>query len=129
MRNLLLIISSLLVSCSLLSAQQNDRSEKSSGDPGQTTVRGCLSPSALALTSDSGTTYELVGDSSQLGKLAGKEVSVTGAKGSASAISTGTPGGTGLSTSNPTAGTAPTIRVTAAKKISDHCGVAKPKAH
>jgi hypothetical protein len=96
-------------------------------DANQSTVRGCLSgaPDAFILASDSRTTYELVGDSTQLSRLVGKEVEVTGNEGSASGISTGVYGYTGLATSNPTAGTAPTIRVTAANKISDDCEASK----
>jgi hypothetical protein len=124
MRNLLLLTASLFVSFSLLSAQPNPRSGQSSHDANQSTVRGCLAgaPGAFTLKSDSGTTYEIVGDSAQLSKLAGKEVSVTGSKGSATDISNGESGHTGMGTTQPSAGTAPTIRVTTAAEISDHCG-------
>jgi hypothetical protein len=131
MRNLLLITAFLFISFSRLLAQQDAGSDKSFPDANQSTVHGCLNgaPSAFTLASDSGTTYELVGDSTQLSQLVGKEVDITGSKGSASGISTGVTGYTGLATSNPTAGTAPTIRVTTAKETSDHCEATKRDVH
>jgi hypothetical protein len=121
MRNPILIVTFLLSSFALLWAQQPSRS--SSGDPSQSTVHGCLKggPGAFTLAAHNGTTYELVGDSQQLSKLSGKEVSVSGMKGSASGISAGMSGHTGEATSNPTAGTAPTIRVSSAVKLADQC--------
>lgn len=104
-------------------AQPNSSSSSSQTDPRPSTVKGCLAGADgnFTLASQSGTTFQLVGDAAQLSKLAGMEVSVTGMKGSASDISTGQSGYTGLSTSNPTAGTAPMIRVKHAKKIADTC--------
>jgi hypothetical protein len=122
MRNLWLIASFMLVSVCVIIAQPSQPGSAQT-DPKPTTVQGCLkgADGSFVLTSDSGTTYELVGDSHQLSRLAGMEVSVTGNHGSASDISTGESGHTGLATSNPTAGTAPTIQVMHAKKISSNC--------
>lgn len=93
------------------------------GDPGRANVQGCLSGMAdsFTLTTKSGKTYMLVGDSKLLNNLAGREVRITGEKGSATDISDGMSGRTGEGTSNPTAGTAPTIKVTRATKVADQC--------
>lgn len=121
MRNPTLIATFLLLSLGLLWGQPH--SNNSSGDSSQSTVRGCLkgAPGAFTLVGDNGTTYELVGDSQQLSKLAGNEVSVTGSKGSGTDMSTGMSGHTGEATSNPSAGTAPMIKVKKAVKVADQC--------
>ncbi len=119
MRNFTFLIAFLLGSFGLLLAQPPNSSAKAKDQ----SYRGCLkgAPGAFRLTSDSGGTYELVGDSKQLAKLSGDEVMVKGSEGSASAIDTGAPGNSGLATSNPTAGTAPTIRVNSVIKTADQC--------
>jgi hypothetical protein len=118
-----LLVAFLFAAISWLSAQPAAHSNPSQNDPGPAITRGCLRGGldSFTLTSKSGTTYELVGDTSQLSKLSGDEVSITGRKGSASDVSTGLSGYTGLATSNPTEGSAPMIRVTQVQKISDTC--------
>jgi Protein of unknown function (DUF5818) len=76
MRTLILIATSLFMSFGLLWAQPPR-------DSSQSSVQGCLQggPGAFTLAADNGTTYELVGDSKQLSKLSGMEVTVTGMKG------------------------------------------------
>ncbi len=128
MRKMLLIAASLLLSTSQLLAQQNDNKDKSNGR--QFVTQGCLlgAPGALRLKT-SGTTYEIVGDTAQMSDMVGKEVKVTGQEGSASDISTGLSGHTGLGTSNPTAGTAPTIKVKTAQVLSSDCEQDNRKSH
>lgn len=93
------------------------------GDKDNPKVQGCLSGDgdSFTLKTTSGKTYMLVGDFKELNKLTGKEISVSGEKGSATDISDDMSGRTGEATSNPTAGTAPTIRVIHATKVADQC--------
>jgi hypothetical protein len=85
--------------------------------------RGCLrgEDGNFRLAMSSGHHYQLAGDKSQLKNLTDKEVMIKGYEGSASDVSTGMSGPTGEATSNPTAGTEPTIRVDSATKVSDQC--------
>jgi Protein of unknown function (DUF5818) len=89
-RTPLLLIAALLISVSLLSAQQKGQCDNS-GKGNSSTVHGCVrrAPGAFTLATASGTTYEITGDSSQLNKMAGKQVQVTGEKSSSTDISTG----------------------------------------
>jgi hypothetical protein len=122
MRHLTLSIAFLLASFTMLYAQQ-DNSGGSGHNSHNSSVRGCLGGAAGNYTLTSGdTTYELVGNEELLSKLTGKEVKITGPKGSATDIPPGMAGQTGEATSNPTAGAAPTIKVMVATIISDHCG-------
>lgn len=120
-RSPVLLVALLFALISWVSAQPAHASSQAGAR--QAVTQGCLAGGvgSFTLTSKSGTTYELVGDASQLSKLNGEEVSITGSKGSASDISTGLSGYTGLSTSNPSAGSAPEIRVSQVKKISGTC--------
>lgn len=126
MKSLSLITSCLVLTfCFALSgsACAQGTSANSSAGSSHSTFQGCLRGAAGSfelITSKK--TYELVGNESELSKLAGREVSITGDKGSASGESTDVSGHTGDATSNPTAGTAPTIRVTSVTQISEHCG-------
>lgn len=121
MRTLLYVSAFLLASFGFLSAQQagsanaSDRSKAS-------TFEGCLQSSESGFTLKTNhQTYEVTGDTAQLNNLSGKEVRITGKEGSASDVSTGAPGNSGLSTSNPSAGAAPTIQANKVNKISDQC--------
>ena len=124
MRTLFLVAAFLLVSFGMLLAQPLSNSNAPHNRESESSFRGCLHEghSSFTLISDSGRIYELVGDAAQLSKLAGNEVMISGQEGSASDIDTDTPPHSGLSTSNPTAGTAPTIKVMNVTKVSDHCG-------
>lgn len=121
MRHVTLTIALLLASFTMLYAQDN--SGGSGHNSRNSSVRGCLGGAAGNYTLTSGdTTYELVGNEELLSKLTGKEVKITFPKGSATDIPPGTAGQSGETTSNPIAGTAPTIKVMMATVISDHCG-------
>ncbi len=127
MRNLLLMAPLLLFSFPFAVATG---SQANNGSHHQT-YRGCLdgADGNYMLKATNGMTYELTGDRTGLSKLAGKEVSLTGMEGSASGVSTGVYGHTGEATSNPTAGTAPTIHVKQVMKVADSCGMAKGQGH
>jgi hypothetical protein len=119
MRSYLLIGTFLAVSLTVVAAQQSG-SDSSSDTKHQSVTQGCLNNGSDGFTlSSGGTTYMLSGDTSQLAGMAGKEVKVTGNKGNASETSTGASGNSGLATSNPTAGTAPTIKITRISKVAD----------
>ena len=87
------------------------------------TVRGCLkaSTSGFALKSEKGTTYELVGDTTEVTKLVGKEVEVKGVKTPGIDVSTGLLAHPGEMASNPKAANRHVIEVSNASEIADHC--------
>ena len=120
MQRVLLFTAFLVLSLGMVSAQDQSGSANSNSNKNETTLQGCLAgaPSAFRLTSDDGTTYQLVGDNGQLGHLVGKKVMVKGkpTSGNVSAGST-VPGASG----SPAVGQ-PNFTVESAKKISDHCG-------
>jgi hypothetical protein len=124
MKNVYLALALLMTVFGMLLAQERPASAHPSDQKDQATVRGCLKSSSngFALTSDSATTYELMGDPAQLSPLISKEIEVKGLRGSASDVSTGQSGQTGAATSNSTDGTAPILRLSSATRISDHCG-------
>lgn len=117
MRTLTCLVTFLLLSVGAVFAQP----------PAKHDYRGCLrgDEGGFRLVTNSGRTYALVGDKSQLANLADKEVMINGEEGSASDVSTGMSGRTGEATSNPTAGTEPTIQVKSANKIADQCRTTK----
>jgi Protein of unknown function (DUF5818) len=85
-----------------------------------TSVEGCLrgSDGNFTLTDNSGTTYQLQGDTSKLSKHVGHEVQITGSPSPSSAASSsaGAPG------SSPSQ----TLTVDKMKHISESCKTAKP---
>lgn len=123
MQRILLLTTFLLLSLGLMAAQDQSAASNSKSGHKETTMRGCLrgAPSAFTLTSDDGTTYQLVGDNGQLGHLVGKEVMLKGEPTSAN-LPTGALGNTGTSASNSGAATGPSFTVNSAKKIADQCG-------
>lgn len=128
MIRVLLLTVSLLVGVGWLQAQeqypQTGSSQTTSSDNGRTTIQGCLQSSSdgnYTLTADSGTTYQLQGDTSKLSAHVGHEVQITGSTTSASnATSTtaGTPAG---------ATEQPTLTVQNMKHISKMCKSTSPK--
>jgi uncharacterized protein DUF5818 len=85
MARTILLALTLLASAAWVQAQsqypQSSSSQSgTSGNSGQATVQGCLQGSSgnYTLTSDSGTTYQLQGDTSKLDKHVGHEVAITG---------------------------------------------------
>jgi Protein of unknown function (DUF5818) len=102
--------------------QSSSSQSGTSGASGQTTVQGCLqgSSGSYSLTSDSGTTYQLQGDTSKLSKHVGHEVAITGNTSSSSAS---TPSGetSPSSTSAGASGSSQTLNVDSVKHISETC--------
>ena len=112
MSKMLVLALTLLCSAAWLQAQdQNSQNPPDSSAPAasQTSVKGCLqgSDGNFTLTSDSGTTYSLQGDTSKLSDHVGHEVRITGTTANASS-----------SNSN---GSQPTLTVEKFKHISKTC--------
>jgi Protein of unknown function (DUF5818) len=127
MARTILLTVTLLASAAWVQAQsqypQSSSSQSgTSGNSGQTTVQGCLQGSSgnYTLTSDSGTTYQLQGDTSKLDKHVGHEVAITGSTSSSSA-STPSTGTTPSSTSVGASGSSQTLNVDNVKHISETC--------
>lgn len=97
-------------------------SSQSSGAGNETTVRGCLSGSSgnYTLTSDSGTTYQITGDTSKLSDHVGHEVEI---KGTTSPSSSSSSGGAASSTGSTSAGggSQQTLSMTSMKHIASTC--------
>ena len=79
----LMLVLALLVSSAWLTAQeypQTGSSQTGNAAAGQNTIQGCLQGSngSYTLKADSGTTYQLQGDTSMLSKHVGHEVQITG---------------------------------------------------
>ena len=88
--------------------------QSSSPSSGQTSVKGCLqgSDGNFTLTDQSGTTYQLQGDTSKLSEHVGHEVQIMGTTSDASASS-------GSSTSQ--GSSQPTLTVAKVKHLSKTC--------
>lgn len=121
MQKILMFVLTLLLSTAWVAAQEYPQTGSKHGEStasGQATVQGCLQGSngSYTLTSESGTTYQLQGDTSKLSKHVGHEVQITG-----------TPSGSGSATSeNSNAGTSgsgsqQTLMVDNVKQISKSC--------
>lgn len=84
---------------------------------GQTTVQGCLQASngGFTLTSDSGTMYQLQGDTSKLSKHNGHEVEITGSTSGAGSSTSA------MGSNSSTAGAGQTLTVSSMKHISKTC--------
>lgn len=96
-------------------------SSQSSDAGNETTVRGCLSGSSgnYTLTSDSGTTYSITGDTSKLSDHVGHEVEI---KGTTSPSSSSSSGGAAGATGPSSGGAAQqTLSMTGMKHISSTC--------
>src|SRR5215471_9619391 len=131
MARICLLVLTLLVSAAWVQAQSQypqsnpgQTGTSTSGTSGETTVQGCLQGSSgnYTLTSDTGTTYQLQGDTSKLSKHVGHEVEIKGAT-SASSSAVTSSGGTNpsTSTSTSTAGGSQTLNVDKVKHISTTC--------
>lgn len=123
MAKTLILTLALLASSAWLTAQeypQSGSSKTGTASAGQTTVKGCLQESngSYTLTADSGTTYQLQGDTAKLSKHVGHEVQITGTSSAA---------GSSTSAMSPNAGTSAggsqqTITVDNMKHLSKSCG-------
>lgn len=130
MTKTLLLAFAILLSAAWLQAQtqssqsstdQSGSSASSSSAAGQTTVQGCLegSSGSYTLTSDSGTKYQLSGDTSKLDKHVGHEVAVTG---STSGSSSATPSsGSSASTTSNSSSSGSSLSVDSVKHIAATC--------
>ena len=117
-----MLVLALLVSSAWLSAQeypQTGSHQTGNAAAGQNTIQGCLEGSngSYTLTADSGTAYQLQGDTSMLSKHVGHEVQITGTSSAAGGSNSeaspnaGTPGGTQR-----------TLTVDNVKHVSKTCG-------
>jgi hypothetical protein len=132
-----LIISTFLLLCAAWAGAQTSGSatqpssqtgsmSQSSSDSAQT-VQGCLGGSAgnFTLTSSSGTTYQLAGNTSKLSDHVGEQVEITGSASSASG-SAGTGSTTSSSaTSSGSMGGGQTINVQKVKRIASSCNTSR----
>jgi hypothetical protein len=110
MARTLLLVFTLLLSAAWLQAQNSSSqsnpsqsASSSASSSGQTKVEGCLegASGSYTLMSNTGTTYQLQGDTAKLSKHVGHEVEITGTTSGSSAASTGaTSPSTGTSASN-----------------------------
>jgi len=113
------------------SATQGSSSSSSSSQmgataAGETSVQGCLqgSSGSYTLTADSGTTYQLSGDTSKLAKHVGHEVQITGTSaGAASSASSPSASSGSMSGSSGSQ----TLTVEKVKHVSETCKAAGGK--
>lgn len=114
------------------SSQTGSQTGSMSGSENAQTVEGCLGGSAgnFTLTSSSGTTYQLAGDTSKLSNHVGEQVEITGSTSSASASST-SPSSSASSSTSPSAsasgaaGGGQTLTVQKVRKIASSCSTGK----
>jgi hypothetical protein len=120
MQKALMLACVFLLSGAWLTAQSDSQtgSKDSGAASGQTTVQGCLQGSngAYTLTSDSGTMYQLQGDSATLSKHSGHEVRITGSTSGAGDSSNAMSPNAGASGSS-----GQTLTVTHLKHVSKTC--------
>src|SRR5215470_13912770 len=138
MRQLLLIVSVLVLGLSSAVAQDSSAAPSSSypaqqstgqgqtGAAGQMTVEGCLSGSngSYTLTDKNGMTYQLTGDTARLSEHVGHEVRITGTRSSASSNA-----GDGTASSAAGGAGSEMLQVTSVKHISKTCKSATGMSH
>ncbi len=118
----MMLLLALLVSTAWLTAQEYPQSGSKHTEgtaSGQTTVQGCLQSSngSYTLISDSGTTYQLQGETSKLSKHVGHEVEITGSPSEAGSSTSGMSPHAGASAG----GSEQTLTVHSLKHISKTC--------
>jgi hypothetical protein len=99
-----------------------------SSEANATTIQGCLGGSTgnFTLTDKSGMTYQLAGNTSDLSKHVGEEVSIRGSSSASGSASANAGSASGSSSTSPSAGASssanqPTFNVTDVTKISSTC--------
>ena len=121
MRKTILLAATLPLVCigMLIAKPQQDPSHGKS----ISIVRGCLkaSTSGFALRGEDGSGYELIGDTTEITKLLGKEVEVKGLKTSGIDVSTGLLAHPGETVNNSGGVNRHVIEVSNASAIADHC--------
>lgn len=128
----LLTLTFLMLACGLWAfaqqsypSQSNQSNQSQTSNSNQTSIQGCLSGSSgnYTLTADSGTKYQLSGDTSKLSDHVGHEVEITGTTTSSTASNSGASSSNVGSSSSNTSGSssAPTLDVTKVKHISTTC--------
>ena len=122
MTKTLMLAMALLMSAAWLTAQESSQTgsaQTGGAGTGQTTVQGCLqgSSGSYTLTSDSGTAYQLQGDSAKLSKHVGHEVQITGSTYGTGSSSCAMSANAGASTG----GSQQTLTVSDVKHISKTC--------
>jgi hypothetical protein len=126
MTRTLLLAFTLVLSAAWMHAQStsSQTGSSTSSNSGQTKVQGCLEGSNgnYTLKADSGTTYQLTGDTSKLSKHVGHEVEITGSTSNASSASTPSSGTSASGTSSSTSGgSQESLNVDKVKHISETC--------
>jgi hypothetical protein len=132
MAKTLLLALTLVLSAAWMHAQTSSSQTGSStssnssqtSNSGQTKVQGCLEGSSgnYTLKADSGTTYQLTGDTAKLSKHVGHEVEITGSTSNASSASTPSSGTSASGTSSSTSGSSQeSLNVDKVKHISATC--------
>ena len=124
MKKILLLSSMLLLTTVWAVAQydsQSSSASSSNSDSSKTTIEGCLAGSngSFSLTDQSGTTYQLTGDTAKLQKHVGHTMQLTGTSTSSSASNTGTDNASGSMSGS--ADTKATFNVTSFKHVSAKC--------
>jgi len=119
MHRMFMLALALLCSAAWLQAQDQPATPPSGrGDASSShiAVEGCLQGSngSFTITDSAGTTYQLQGDTSKLGKHVGHEVQITGSTSAGSAASSGS----GM-------GAQQTLTVQKMKHISENCKTSK----
>lgn len=126
-----LILSTFLLLCAVWAGAQTSPSSSSSATQSSSdnaqTVQGCLGGSAgnFTLTSSSGATYQLAGDTSKLSDHVGEQVEITGTAASGGSASSTSPSSSSPSASAGGSMGGQTINVQNVKKIASSCSTNK----
>lgn len=133
MSKTLMLAAVLLLSAAWLQAQSYPQSSSSSTSSqtsagqsstsgNQTTVKGCLQGSSgnYTLTADSGTTYQLQGDTSKLSDHVGHEVKIKGTTSGSSSSPSSTTGASSSTTAG-SSGAQQTLTVDSVQHVSKTC--------